>query len=320
MIKHLPLALCALSLCAACSQHSLPEGVVGQTHVHKYGLTVSPDDWAKRGESGTIISTLENGVTVSNTYELGVLEGASTFTFPHSDSIEKELTYEKGQLNKEKTFFANGVPKQEVVHNGSRGRTITTWYEDGTPASVETLNGNIIEEGRYFNTKNECESKVIAGNGVRFRRDASGNLLSEDKIEDGELCLRTTYHPNGVPKRISPYEQGNIHGHVMSYSSSGVPQTDEEWRQGKQHGTTIVFQNGEKYAEVPYIAGRKQGVEMRFRSGEVLAEEISWAEDTMHGPKTIHFGQEPQKTQYFHKGKPVSRVEFNKLNPRRANA
>ena len=92
----------------------------------------------------------------------------------------------------------------------------------------------------------------------------------------------------------------------------------EQWVQGVQEGTTVVYQNGEKIAEVPYVRCNKHGIEHRYRDGAQLVEEVTWREDIQHGQHKLYIDGET-KLEWYHNGELVSRPAFERMNmPRNA--
>jgi len=59
------------------------DNVVSQRYIHKYGYDVSKEEWESTGYPGQVVTTLRNGVTLTSSYENGVLHGPTTYTFPH---------------------------------------------------------------------------------------------------------------------------------------------------------------------------------------------------------------------------------------------
>src|SRR5690606_18588493 len=104
-----------------------------------------------------------------------------------------------------------------------------------------------------------------------------------DKLEEGILVERTLYYPNGTPKEHVTYNNSIIDGLKKTYLPDGEPATVEEWDNGYQHGLTIIYQHGEKFAEIPYNRGRKDGIERRYRDGKDLFQEVTWVEG-LEGP------------------------------------
>lgn len=289
----------------------LPQGVLKEDYIHKYGVAMSKKEWNDRGNSGKVISTLENGATVTKTYEKDTLHGTSTITFPHSLTIEKTEIYDQGKLTHKIEHFTSGIPmwEEQLLPNGKS--LITTWYEDGTPQSYEEYDKKLLNKGEYYSSKNEVESRVQQQEGTRIHRDAYGNLLSKDLIKDGEITLRTTYHPNGDPKTITSYING-LPTHKKTFWLGGQPNTIEQWHEGEQSGITIVFQNGEKRAEIPYVHGKKHGAEKRFRENEILAEELYWENDKKHGPARTHINGKIS-TKWYLQDKLVSKLIFDEF-------
>lgn len=304
------LTLAILTFLSSGCELAKSKGVVKENYIHKYGIPMSKKEWNNRGKNGTAISKMENGVTISKTYENGVLHGTKDITFPHSEIVEKKETYEHGLLKNRVLHYSSGVPmwKEKLLKDGKS--VITTWYEDGSPQSIEKYEKSLLKSGEYFTLHNEIESHVKQNEGTRIQRDAFGNLLSRDLIKDGKMALRTTFHPNGDPKTIASYENGFPHGQKKTFWIGGQPNTIEEWFEGKQHGKTIVFQNGEKRAEIPYVNGEKHGIEYRYRDENILVEEVQWERNQKHGPSKIYV-DDVATVKWFHQGKPVSKFIFD---------
>ena len=309
-----PCLISATLLIQRCSgqQRCVNPDVVDQTYVHKYGVTVEPNDWSTRGKHGHVISTLANGVKVTHTYQSGILEGETSYTFPHSDSIAKNEIYNQGKLVNETTFYHSGSQKLEIQHLDGNERTFTVWYESGSPQKVETYRGDYITNAEYYTVSNQPEDQIVKGNGTRINRDSYGQLISHDSIAQGEVIKCTTFHSNGTPSEIIPYTNGIVEGERMTFLPGGEPNTVEEWSGGKQHGITIHFQNGEKFAEIPYVNGGKQGTERHYRDGVTVVEEIAWVDNQKHGLSKAYIG-ETVCAEWFYRGQPVNKGNYDRL-------
>lgn len=307
-------SLLALTLAAvSCNRSGNPNGiVVSQTYVHKYGVEVPQDYWTARGEDGKVVSTLTNGVTVSKSLDHGILEGDTTYTFPHSQTIQKVETYSQNNLVKELVNYTSGKPRQEVVYVSPDVVDVTRWYESGSIQAKEHYEKDDLITGYFYTPKNQQESKVAEGRGVRIQRDEYGQVLSHDNFENGHVTLVTTFHPNGTPKSVAPYINDVIEGLRKTYLPAGEPDTIEAWSNGTQNGLTTVFRNGERYAEVPYIDGVKQGIELRYRDGKDIVEEISWANGVQQGPSKTYIG-DIVKTDWYYQGKQITKHAYDNL-------
>ncbi|MBS4171067.1 Uncharacterized protein NEOC95_001807 [Neochlamydia sp. AcF95] len=303
----------ALAGCQQVEKSSFSPDVVNETYVHRYGVPVSPKEWSDSGHHGQILSSLANGVVVTKTYNSGVLDGDTTYSYPHSSAIEKVETYANGVLQKTSVFYLSGAPQEEIFYHTPQNRTVLTWYESGDPKSKEEFQGNLLFQGSYYGPDNQLESQVVNYHGKRIRRDNYGLLISVDTIEKGQQTLRTTYHQNGTPKEVIPYANGRIHGQLRTYMPAGEPCTKEEWNNGVQSGITIEYANGEKIAEVPYVEGRKHGVERRYRDGETVVQETSWVKGQKHGPCTSYIGN-TTKTDWYWQDKQVTKSHYELLN------
>ena len=310
--RRLSLFIIPLAL-GSCNGYQNDGPVVDETYVHRYGMEVPQENWrTTSGESGQVISTLKNGVVVNKTYDSGVLHGPSTYTFPHSDAVQRVEHYNQGNVEKETIHYFSGAPYQEKQYNGD-DHIMTNWYETGAPQSREEYQNGRLVKGEYYNPEHQLESSVENGSGTRTRRDSYGLILSIDTISNGQLSLRTTYHPNGTPKEITPFVNNLPEGEKKTFLPAGEPYTIETWAAGKQQGITVVFLHGEKVAEVPYKDGQKNGVEQRFRDGQIVVEEISWVNGQKHGPTKIYLGSTPTIDWYF-KDQKVSQSNYDMMN------
>ncbi len=305
-------ALCLLL--NSCNRSNNCGPIVDETYVHRYGVAVPVEDWSSRGgQTGKVITTLKNGVIVTKSLSSGVLEGDTTYTFPHSEVIQKVETYSQGNLQKVIVHYYSGKPAHEIIFTGQQGRTITRWYENGAPQSKEQIVNDKLIGGEYFTSKNQLEAKIADGFGTRVQRDNYGQHVSNDTIQNGEMILCTTCHGNGAPKEVTPYKNRIVEGNLKSFFPTGEPNTTEVWVNGKKEGITIVYLNGEKYAEVPYVEGVKHGIEKRFRDGNHLIEEISWVSDQRHGPSYAYVG-DVIKTDWYYQNRLVTEKTFDLLN------
>lgn len=294
----------------ACARDS-GSNVVDQTFVHKYGVAVPSDYWTSSGQDGSVVSAMADGVVVTRSYSGGLQDGETTYTFPHREQIQKTEFYRQGTLVKEVEYFIDGTPQSETLYDSITGiKTVTTWYLTGAPKSVEQYSGDLLVNGDYYTTANIKDSVIENYSGIRLVRDDYGLITATDTIAGGRLALRTTYHPNNSPRELITYKNGLVEGSKRTFHPAGEPNTVEDWASGNQHGTTVVYQHGEKFAEVPYVNGQKQGIERRFRDGETLVQEISWEDGQLHGPTTSYVGESP-KTDWYYKGNPTTEVNYN---------
>lgn len=287
--------------------------VVEETYVHRYGVPVPQQDWEARGEHGQVISRLKDGVIVTKQYNAGILEGDTTYTFPHSNLIEKVESYNNNTLTKETLYYHSGVPMQETDFAADGSKHVKVWYENGSPKSIEDYDAaGLMTLGQYLDGRNQLEARIDNGEGVRHMRDAYGQLLSKDTIQGGVMTTRTTYHQNGSPKEIIPYSNGIVDGELKTFLPGGEPNTIEQWVSGKQHGITTQYQNGEKVSESTYVSGVKTGIERRYHNGDEMISEIMWKNNLQHGPTVSYVGATPH-TEWYHQGKPVSKAKFDSL-------
>lgn len=309
-------ACCSISACRRpCrTEYYNPVCVVQESYVHKYGVEVPAEDWSARGENGKVISTLNNGIVVTKNYSEGILDGETTYSFPHSESIEKVELYSDGNMMRESLHHVGGAQLQETHYDPMGGKGVTTWYENGTAKSIESFDASgALVQGQYYDKYNNLDSEVINRRGFRTARDQYGQLLYKDTIQNSLVTSKTTFHPNGTPSQITPYRNGVVEGELRTFLPGGEPNTIEEWEKGSQHGLTTTYQHGEKYAEVLYVNGNKRGLERHYRDdGKNLVEEISWKDNKKHGPHVTYIGENQQLTWYY-QDKPVSKQSYERL-------
>ncbi len=305
-----------LSAFTACGSNKSGDYVVDETYVHKYGVAVPPTFWKESGKNGAVVSTMANGVVVSRSYQEGVLDGDTSYSFPHSSQIEKIETYRQGDLVKTTNYYFEGTAKSEKEPSDKEGLyTLSSWYLSGTPRSKETYNAELLVSGQYFDINNHKDASVEDSQGTRLIRDDYGHLLATDTIDQGQIALKTTYHPNGAPKEQIPYRNGVIEGSKKTFYPAGEPATIEPWTKGKQHGITLTFQHGEKLSDVPYVNGVKEGKEIRYRDGKTVVQEINWKNGLQHGATTTYVGN-TSKVEWFYQGKSTTKSDYDFLSNR----
>lgn len=302
--------LMGLSACAR--RISDPEEVIDQSYIHRYGVAVEPEEWSAHGQTGQVVTTLKSGVVMTRGYSGGDLDGDSSYTYPHSDLLERTEAYELGKLKKETYFYRNGTTSKQVVYASPHSKLVYHWYDNGAPRSLETYQDEDLAKGEYYNLDHQSDSRVENGKGIRTNRDPFGLMIGVEMIDNGVVTLSKTFYPNGSVKQETPYENGRIQGLVKNYMPDGVPSSVETWQKGERTGPTQIFENGEIVADVPYIRGVKDGVEKRYRNGKVLVEQISWVNDQRFGPATTYIG-DVAKTDYFYQGNLVSKAAFDKM-------
>jgi len=309
---YLLLSISSVLLFFSCQKNDDSKEIISQRFIHKYGLDLSEKEWDKREKDGQIITVLDNGVTVTNTYASGILHGNSTFTYPDSDIIERLLVYDEGSAIKKVIYDEAGIPVMEEVYDLENRKTITRWNREGVPLSVEEYDSDVLIRGEYFDKNNECETSITLGSGYRTRRDRNNILLSKDTFQDGELIHRTTYHSSETIQSENPYKNYLLHGNQITYSESGKPLMEATWEDGILNGMKYIYTNGQKTIEIPYITGKKHGLERHFDANSNLIAEIPWDNDVRHG-SSRYFGEEDTKIDWFYKGKAVSLKKFQMM-------
>jgi antitoxin component YwqK of YwqJK toxin-antitoxin module len=300
----------ALSLVAtSCKKDNQNDDVISQRYIHKYGYAVSQDEWNVKKYPGQVLTSLRNGVTVTETYENGTLHGPTTRTYPHSQVVEAYALYNQGHLVKETFYDVKGMPMRERVQLSPTRFALTLWYADGTPKSVEEYTGIELLEGQYFTMTNEIESRVEKGSGKRVIRDEKGTLVVIDEIVRGYVTKHESFFANGAPESIIHYDHGKFHGEKRMYAQTGEPLAIEEWVNGKLHGKSTYFKNGTRTVEISYLDGMKNGLEIHFVDGETISQQIPWSNDLKQGIATYFIDANPHY-EYYYGGKKMSLKDY----------
>ena len=292
-----------LGVLSACQTNTNSEEVVCET-IHTYGVPLAPQEWSERGQCGQVISKRKDGVTVTRNYDAGVLHGECFYSHPFRETIQKKEVYDRGTLKTEVIHYPTGVPQKQIDYDSNNRQLATTWFESGAPHSSEEIEGNQLIAGEYYAQNQQLDSRVEGGNGFRTKRGPGDELISVDTIQDGKMTVSTTYHSNGLPKAITPYVEGVIHGERRTYLHGGEPSTIETWKNNVQNGNTILFEHGEKRAELPYVDGVPHGIERRYQDDGKLIQEVTWVKGQKHGPAYTYLSSKPQTDWYF-KGQQV---------------
>lgn len=299
--------------CTSCKRKSDNSEVLSQHYIHKYGYLVTKEEWEEKNYPGQVVTSLSDGVTVTATYENGVLHGPMTYTFPHSQNVEIYHLYNWGDRVKEITYDTRGMPVKEKIQLNPLRYSLTSWYASGSPMSVEEFHSDELLEGQYYTLSNEIEARVEKGRGMRICRDSNGMLLSREHIEGGFATRKETFYPSGTPESLAFYFRGKLHGERKTFAPGGEPLSVEQWADGQLEGLSTYFKNGTKYLEISYRGGEKNGLERHFVDGEVVSQEIVWEADMKHGPSTFFFEGKAEEQQWFYGGKMVTKRKFDEL-------
>lgn len=296
-----------------CKQSDSSDDVVSERYIHKYGYALAKEDWDAKTYPGQVVTALRSGVTVTTTYDNGMQHGPTTYTYPHSQAIERYELYNLGVKVKEISYDPSGIPEREWIQLSPARHSISSWYKSGSPMSVEEFAGGELLEGQYFNAQNELESRIEKGIGLRVCRDRLGVLLSKEVVEGGYTVKKETFFPNGSPESIAYYLKGALHGEKRTFSPEGEPLAIEEWVNNQLHGKAIYFKNGNRYIETSYLYGQKEGLEREFVDGELVCQETFWENGLKHG-EAVFYAEGKKQSQWFYAGRAVSKHKFEELN------
>ena len=307
-MKKIALALMLFAL-ASCDKTNDDNSVVSQKFVHKYGFEISQKEWQNRNSEGQILSTLQDGRVLSQSFTEGKLQGITTYTYPDSLIVEKALYYDEGTLQKIVLHDNGGIPFYEEVYDYDNQKTITIWNEKGVPIRKEEYRKSLLQFGEYFNPQNELESKIDEGNGFRICRDRKGTVVSKDLFQDGKLLTRTTFFENGNIQGETSYNNYSLHGEQKKYAINGNLVLQQNFKNGELDGVKLSFRNNQKILEIPFNNGKKHGIEKHYDNEGSLTAEIHWENNKRHGSQR-EFSDENTHITWFFRGKKVSPDRF----------
>lgn len=307
------LGFAGLLLCSCQDkQKDKKKDIVSQRYIHKYGYDVSRDEWDNNHFPGQVITTLKNGITISSSYEDGVLHGKTTYTYPHSQTLESLQIFERGNLIKKVSYDVKGTPTKEELYLSPTHVKAKYWYKTGTPKSIEEYIDNALVEGEYFTINNETESRIENGRGLRSIRSFDGTLIAKETIENGKIVASESFHHNGTPHVSLRYLNGMLHGEKKIFAESGEPVSIESYDINKLHGMCTYYQNGYRYKETPYDHGLKNGIERHYIDGETLIEETEYHDNLKHGPSTFYCDG-IAKSEWYYNNELVSKSKYEEL-------
>lgn len=312
-MKMLSSLLAASLLLASCNQSQEEVAVISQSYIHKYGYAVSKNEWLNHNYPGQVITTMRDGVTLIETFEDGVLHGARTITYPHSQTLSLYQLYNHGDLVKVVEYDDKGLPMEEKNYLSPMRVAITQWYPDGSPMCIEELASGELLEGQYFNTQNETESRVVKGHGLRIERNRQGILLAKDEMQAGSIIRKETFYPNGAIMSSATYQNNQLHGQRSQFEPSGEPLAIEEYVHGGLNGLAVYFKNGAKSLEISYMNGAKNGYEIHYIDGKEISQRISWENNLLHGP-TYYYIEGAAHTEWYYENKMVSAKKYDELH------
>ncbi len=214
-------------------------------------------------EKGRIISIF--------TYDKGNLEGTAKY-FHENGSIKKTVPFVKNEIDGQVLEFSSNnelTAKQEFKKGKKDGSAIGYW-EKNSLAYLETYEGDLLSEGKYYDKTGKLIEEVHKGNGIKvvFNEASIEKLIEyqfgkpEGKVqvfEKGQL-ERVFYIKNDqktgeeieyfltndkTPKISINWVEDKIQGVVKTWYPSGQLQSQKEMYQNKKNGLSSAwYQNG----------------------------------------------------------------------------
>ncbi len=105
--------------------------------------------------------------------------------------------------------------------------------------------------------------------GKVYRYADRGELYREETYDNGTLRESITYSDGRILKHINYDENGDRHGHFVSYFSNGDPESVETWVHGVLEGERIHYSTGNKTVE-HYVGGETSGAYEEWNRDGIL--------------------------------------------------
>lgn len=314
MVKKLYFFIACFFIFLSCQKNN-ENNITKTRFFHKYDIELTEKEWEEQGKTGKIKTILNDKREKIQTYKNGFLDGKTTITYPNSNKINILLLYKNNTLTKKIIYDRNFIPISEIIIENNN-KKITHWYKEGIPLKIEEYENGLLLFAQYFNHKNELESSIKDGNGIRIKRTRDNVLLSKEKIEKGKIVSRTNFHPNNQIQSQTFFKDYMLHGLQTTFSIAGNLLTKTNWHHGKKDGIQLCFRNKKKYLEIPYIHGKKHGVEKEYNIDEKIIKEIHWQNGLRHG-SARYYHDEFTDIQWYWKGNPVDLKKFQALEFRK---
>lgn len=299
----------------SCNRSTTDDTTISKKYYHKYGFEVPKQEWENRKEDGKIVTRKEDGITITQSYENGVLSGPTTYSYPHTSTTQKKLVYDQGTLLKEIIYDQNEIPIRESDYEFEGQVIKTCWNTTGVPLSVEEFKGNLLIEGKYFDEDNNLEATVTDGTGIKLKKDRSNTLLHKETLEKGKTLSKICYYSDGTIQSETTYLNDQPHGLQKKFTESGKPLAFINWRQGTLDGLKVHYRNGNVIHEIPYKNGNKHGLEKQFAASGNQISEIPWIHGKKHGSARV-FTEDNSNIAWFYDGKAVTRNQFESYEKR----
>ena len=286
--------------------------VIRTSYYHSYGPQISSAEWKKQGSTGDIAVLRSDGVEERRAYVDGVLQGTSTWTYPHSKVVERYEEYAQGRKVASGHNFSNGSPETEEETLSKNDTMVRRWYEDGAPLSLEHFIGDKLFEAQYYNDDGVLESCIANGSGVKVFRSPQGVLLFREQIDHGQMVAKEQFHANGVVQEVCYFKDGKREGVRKSFDETGRPLSVETYQNDLLNGPAVYFKDGLKESSFFYVDGIKDGKEQHFHPDSgIVIEETIWIAGERHGQVSKQYDG-MTILEWYWRGVPVTEAQFKK--------
>ncbi len=155
-------------------------------------------------------------------------------------------------------------------------------------ATVLVLWGCTGSSGGVALTADGFEVQNVSGSSTQrvVKRDENGNILEVGYLRDGvqEGMWKTYYPEKNLPKTITHFVNGNVHGIYLEFNDRGQIELRASYQDNKLDGPWGKFRFGRPTHLAHYKNGQYDGVyqEFNIRDGKIM-KEIHYKGGQYHG-------------------------------------
>jgi antitoxin component YwqK of YwqJK toxin-antitoxin module len=236
---------------------------------------------------------------VEGTYlDEGAKDGVWKYFYPDG-TLESHENYEKGVQKGEQLYYAEDgtLRSRNLIYDrdGVSYKRFERYYNSGRTHESGQRKGEDLE-GVY--TKYAPDGTVLTveyyvegeREGWQEYRDADGDVMYTERIQNGAVAERTDHDEDGVMIKHTVVPAGSFH--LISHYPGGGVLTDIELMNGVRHGPSMwYYPDGSVEVAGGYLNGLRHGawktyhpngkkhMEQTFHLGKLNGESLEWRDD-----------------------------------------
>ncbi len=138
---------------------------------------------------------------------------------------------------------------------------------------------------------------ALLNNGIyngEYQEFVNGKLANTGQYKEGrKVKTWTEYNPEGSPRRIAPYHEGELNGNVLYYYTNGNIERQISYNQGKKEGEEVAYGlDGQKVSVRTYRNDTLHGPYWTLQKASpdlVVVTKREYVNGAIHGLESIEF-------------------------------